>query len=333
MKNAAIKKVLIIKLCCLGDIIQTTPAIRAVGMSGAEVHFLCGAWSSDLVDMVPYISKKFVINMNDIFSVLTVIGKLRREKYDLIINFHRDIKSYLFAAVLDAKRRAGFNWRGQDIFLTDKFRFDENAHEAERYSSVVRGMGFEDRGQYTEIRAPHAKKEAGEKIKIGFFPGGGKNPGTVMTTKRWPVSGFIELAGAMKEYEIYVFGGKTDADAVLPIKEAVPGVVIEETKGLKELAGRISGMDLFIAGDTGPLHMAAALGVKTIGLFGPTSPELVGPAGERAVNLRGKTDCAPCYLPGTVHKREFLKCADNVCMKSISVEKVMEAAKALLKRM
>jgi ADP-heptose:LPS heptosyltransferase len=324
------RKVLVIKLCCIGDIIQTTPALRALKDSGTEVHFLCNRWASDVVDMVPFVSKKYVMDHSSIVSLAGTIGKLRAEKYDLVINFHRDLKSYIFAAMLGSKYRAGFNWKGQGMFLTHPFVFDEKAHEGKRYLSVVEGLGYKASGINTGITPRHKPATDGGRVKIGFFPGGGKNPGTVMTTKRWPVEKFVKLAAGLKKYEIYIFGGKTDADVTAPLLSEINGSIPVVTKDLKELADAIADMDVFIAGDTGPLHMSAALGVNTVGLFGPSSPELVGPPGEHAVNIWGRTGCAPCYVPGNVYKKEFLKCKDNICMKSISTDEVRSAVEKLL---
>ncbi len=325
------KKVLVIKLCCIGDIIQMTPALRAVKKSGDEVHLLCAPWVNDVAGMVPFIDKKYNLDQKDPFSIVMAIIALRREKYDLIINFHRDFKSYIFAFLAGAKSRAGFNWKGQGLFIDRSFVFDENEHESRRYLSITQGLGYKTAGFNTELKAPAVIREKTATKMIGLFPGGGKNPGTVMTTKRWPVENFIRLAQGLGRCETHIFGGATDSDVVSALKKALPSAVVENTNNLKELAVRISAMDVFVAGDTGPLHMSAALGVKTVGLFGPTSPELVGPPGKHVINLWGKTACAPCYVPGTVHKKEFLKCADNRCMKAVTVEKTIAAVKKLLK--
>lgn len=326
------KKILVIKLCCIGDIIQTTPSLRAMKESGAQIHYLCIGWVSELVDMIPFVSKKFVINTSSLSSVINTIAALRREKYDLVVNFHRDAKSYLFAATLGAKYRAGFNWKGQGWFLNSKFTFDPMAHESLRYLSIVRGLGYPVNNELTEIKAP-AKAEIKGKKKIGLFPGGGKNPGTTMTTKRWATESFVELAGKLQAggYSVYFIGGELDADVLRDAECGVRNAEFVMTKNLEQLAGVLSAMDVVVAGDTGPLHMAAALGVKTIGLFGPTSSDLVGPRGTKNINIWKKIECAPCYEPGTVHYGEFLKCADNRCMKVITVDEVATAVEKIFK--
>ena len=173
-----------------------------------------------------------------------------------------------------------------------------------------------------------------DKVKIGIFPGGGKNPGTIMPTKRWPVEFFAELAGLLiKEgKEVCVFGGEIDADVTGAFLEACPEAKLVVTKNLKDLAYYIPEMTVFIAGDTGPLHMSAALGVKTIGLFGPSSAELVAPRGVHCYNIWKSTECAPCYEPDTVHYKGYLKCKDNICMKEISVMELKAVVDEMVER-
>ena len=152
-----------------------------------------------------------------------------------------------------------------------------------------------------------------------------------MPSKRWPVQNFNALIKKLENAgrAVYVFGAPFDRAVMEEAAKGTGAVLIE--RSLRDFAFYAGGMDVFISCDTGPLHIAAALGVKTIGLFGPTSPDVFGARGKNSINLWRRQDCAPCLEPGTVHKKEFLKCADNACMKNISVEIVLEAVEKLLK--
>jgi len=317
-----IKKILIIKLCCIGDIIQTIPSLKAFKQKDTEIHFLCIEWVKDLIDMIPFVDKKIIINLKNLFDIVKVIMQLRKEKYDLVVNYHRDLKSYIFTNLISAKNRAGFKWKNYEKFLTHKFTFNSNEHESLRYLSIAEGLGFKRKDVFTELKLPqmnNIKIELKGEKKVGLFPGGGKNPGTVMFSKRWPIENFIKLSELLKQknVEVYFIGGEMDRE-IMPYNKFK--III--TRTLKELAFYISKMDVFVAGDTGPLHMSVALGVKTIGLYGPSSPELVAPPNKNAEYIWQKIACSPCYEPETVHKREFLKCKDNVCMKNIEVKEV-----------
>ncbi len=239
----------------------------------------------------------------------------------------RDKKSFLFTSFLGAKFRAGFVWKGSEKSLTHAFNYDASLHETERYLSVVKGLGFELKGGHTQINRPVIdnpvfKLQPG-KVKVGVFPAGGNNPGTVMPTKRWPLENFNELIKQLekKGRQVYVFGAVFDRPEMETSAKGTGAVLIES--GLKEFAYYAAGMDVFVACDTGLLHIAAALGVKTIGLFGPSSPDVLA-RGKNSVNVFEGIECSPCYAPETVHQKKFLECGDNVCMKKISVERVME---------
>ncbi|MBP7792326.1 MAG: glycosyltransferase family 9 protein [Candidatus Goldbacteria bacterium] len=332
MNENNVKKVLIIKLCCLGDVIQVTPALKNLKNSGCEIHYLCAGFVKPLLELVPFIDKIFTINFKNVFDVFKTLSALNRENYDLVINFHRDLKSFIFAFFVRSKTKAGFEWGKSRFFLSKSFKFDPKIHESERYLSVIRGLGFDVTDKFTHINVPDKPKErieiTGEK-KAGIFPGGGENPGTVMYTKRWPIENFVELSVMLIKdgFTVYAFGGAMDKPLIDKLREKVPEIRNAVTAGIQDFVYYVSKMDVFVAPDTGPLHIAAATGIKTIGLFGPSSPELVAPSNGNSVYIKGECNCSPCYVPETVHKKEFLKCRDNVCMKTIKPEMVYKIIK------
>ena len=328
------KKVLVVKLCCIGDIIQLTPALRALKARQNRVHLVCVPWVKDVAAMVPFLDKIHIAEMKSPFGIIKTILELRKEKFDLVINYHRDLKSFVFVSMLGARNKAGFDWGLAGALVDSRFEFDPKIHETQRYLSVTRGLHVPDSGVYTELKPPARAgiefEIDGKKRSVGIFPAGGNNPGTVMAAKRWPAQNFNELIKAFEKdgLAVYVFGADFDAPV---IEEAVIGTTAKVLiSGLNDFSYYASKMDLFIACDTGPLHLVAALGVKTIGLYGPTSPDIFGARGRHSLNMWEKQSCAPCYEPATVLKREFLRCGDNVCMKKITVELVYKAAKAVI---
>jgi ADP-heptose:LPS heptosyltransferase len=323
------EKILIIKLCCIGDIIQLTPALRAIKDSGAEVHLLCSKWVKEIAEMVPFIDKVHIIDTKNIFSIAAAFFGLRLEKFDIAVNFHRDLKSFIFMKLAGARLTAGFEWKGSGRLVDRAFQFDPNQHETQRYLSVARGLGYTTGNEYTEISAVATKLPGAEgRPKIGIFPGGGSTPGTKMPTKIWPAEKFNALIRLLErdKMEVYAFGSASDRTSV---ENAVNGTGAKTiiTRSIKEFASYAAGLDAFTASDTGPLHIAAALGVPAIGIFGPTSPEHFGARGRKSVNLRESGACAdsPCCEPETFHQRKFLDCADNICMKAVTPEKAFGA--------
>ncbi|MCX8093178.1 MAG: glycosyltransferase family 9 protein [Candidatus Goldbacteria bacterium] len=326
------KKALVIKLCCLGDIIQVIPTLKALKDNGYEIHYLCIEYVRPLLELIPSVDKIFTINTRSMISILKTIKELNKEKYDLIINLHRDLKSFIFISFIKSKLKVGFKWGISRFFLTKAFEFDCKIHESKRYLSIIEGIGLIVKTPTEKLKIPDTPQEKFEitgNKKIGLFPGGGVNPGTIMYTKRWPIENFIELSEMLIKdgFSVYIFGGLIDKPLIEKLKKAVSEVKDIMTAGIKDFVYYVSKMDVFIAPDTGPLHIAAAVGVKTIGLFGPSDPYLVAPLAPDSIYIKGTADCSPCYVPETVHRKEFLKCKDNICMKSITPEIVYEKIK------
>ncbi len=331
------RKILVIKLCCLGDIIQVTPVLKNLKNAGCEIHYLCVSYVKPLVELIPFVDKIYIINLSNLLSVIKTVFILNKENYDTIINFHRDLKSFFFMSFIKAKTKTGFKWGLSNVFLTKSFEVKADIHESERYLSIIEGLGFKITDKTTEIKIPQyavEKIEISGTKKIGIFPGGGVNPGTTMYTKRWQIENFIELSKILikQGWIVYAFGGQMDKYLIEEIKKSVPEVKEVMTRTINDFVYYVTRMDIFIAPDTGPLHIAAAAGVKTIGLFGPSSPLLVAPPNSNSQYLWGKEDCSPCYIPETVHKKEFLKCKDNKCMKKITVDMVLEKIKFFMEK-
>ncbi len=327
MKKQEKKKVLVLKICCIGDLVQVTPSLRALKKEGYEVHYLCVPWARETARLIPFIDRLYVFNPKNLAGVIFTLIKLRANKYSLVFNFHRDKKSYVFSGMLGADKTAGFKWEGNEKNTDITAPFNPRLHEADRYLSLLKEAGIASAGKFTEIKPPEKYKEKisvkGKKKKIGLFPGGGKNPGTVMNTKRWPAGSFAELARMLidKGYAVYLFGGDMDAPAIDDVRKNAVGAESIIT-GIRDFAYYVSKMEVFVASDTGPLHIAAALGIRAIGLYGPSSPAVFGARGKNSVNISENIPCSPCYEPETVHMKRFLKCGNNICMRKISAEKV-----------
>ncbi len=320
------KKALVIKLSSIGDIVEISPAVRALTNAGYEVHHLCLPSMKSISAMIPGISG--TIEMKEgLPGIVRTLLLIRQEKYGIVFNFHRDAKSHIFCSLTGAVC-AGFKCGFFSFLLNFKTVFDSTIHDADRYLGVVKAAGVEPAGLYTEVKIP-AKASTDINIKggkrAGLFPGGAKNAGTVMMTKRWPRENFIETGKLLVEkgYDVYVFGGEMDREEVEAVCSGI-GSAAAVVTGLEDFVYYVSKMNVFIAPDTGPLHLAAAAGVKTIGLYGPTSPDNFGARGKNSINIYKGAECSPCYEPLTVHKREFLKCRDNICMKKITPDKILD---------
>jgi len=352
-----IKKILIMKLCCIGDIMFTTPLIRTIkkGFPNAKITYMVGNWAKEIIETNPHIDNVFIFNTpferKSIFKKFKDLAKyiilLRKEKFDLAINCHRSFSSNLFLLLIGCKYRVGFKWKNKGFLLSKRIIFDYRKHEVERYLDIARGIGLNPDNNDLEINLLEKERNLAEKLMkrfnpegrkmVSVFPGGGINPKTTMLSKRWSAENYAVLCDwIIEKYKaiILFLGGKSDQEIVKKIISLMKNDSINLCGRLtyRESAAIIEKTNLFIGGDSGLLYIASAVGTPTISLFGPSNPELVAPTGKKHIYIWGKTDCSPCYVPETVHKREFLKCDDFKCMRSISIDKVKQAVDSQWKK-
>lgn len=353
-----IKKILVFKLCCLGDIVFMTPSITALrkNFPGAKVYLIASGWVERLVPYLKNIDGVIIYDLPlksgffyKFFSFIKLVRKLREKKFDLAFLGHRTSIFGLALKLSGIKYRLGF--RGTR-FLNYNAEFDGDIHETERYLNILKKNGIETESALPELkqnRVPNDIKQEYNiplnKFIVGIFPFGGINPGTKMDIKRWNYERFDKLIRAtakkFPEIVILMFEGSEKNETVK--KNILPDTV-RITKINIDL---ISVCNIFISGDTGPLHIAGALDVSTLAIFGPSNPELVKPLNKQ----EGKTIrkfvwkkpvCSPCYTPATAIDRNNSKywrgddfvcyVGTHVCMKDISVEEVFGVLEEMINK-
>ncbi|OGC87695.1 MAG: hypothetical protein A2142_09160 [candidate division Zixibacteria bacterium RBG_16_48_11] len=344
------QKILFIKLCCLGDVLFTTPTVRAFRKKfpQAALVYLTGSWCETIVSWNPHIDRVLVFdapfNYQSIYrkskETWRLIRKLREEKFDLIVSFHRDYRAALLAWLSGAKLRVGFNQSGANYLFTRRIDFSENLHEVKRYLKLAEICGAKSDDYHLEAvkeRSQKPQTNFSDSLTVCIAPGGGKNPGTFMPIKRWPY--YPELAKRLRlemECQIILVGDKFDMEAGEKIERENPGTAINliGKTDFSELANIIQQSSLFIGNDSGVLYLAAALGVPTVGIYGPSDPDLVAPPGESHISIKGSLYCSPCYRPDTVYGQSYFDCWTKTldCLKKLSVEKVMQAVKRQLEK-
>ena len=345
-----IKKILIVKLCCVGDIMFTTPLVRTIkkGFPKAKITYMAGNWAKEVIETNPHLDNILIFDipferksiLKKIRDLIKYIILLRKEKFDLAVNCHRSFSSNLFLLLAGCKYRIGFNWKNKGLFLSKRIVFDHRKHEVERYLDIAKSIGLNPDNTDLEIGLLEKERNLAEELMnkynperkkaVTVFPGGGINPKTTMLSKRWPAENYALLCDwIIEKYKAIILfvGGKSDQEIVNKIISLMKNDSINLCGKLtyRESAAIIEKTNLFIGGDSGLLYIASAVGTPTISLFGPSNPKLVAPMGEKHIYIWGKTDCSPCYVPETVHKKEFLKCNDFKCMRAISIDKVKQA--------
>ncbi len=245
--------------------------------------------------------------------------ELRRQRYDIALDLQGNLKSGLLARLAGARRTIGLDAplarEGNRLLVRERVTPPEG-HRLLAYLALV------DAALGPGLTAPASLPAAGEPHgAIVLHPGVSR----FGAFKRWPAAAFADLAdrlaARLKAPVILTAGPGERADADDVRARMRHAATIAEPKGLRALADLLEGARLFVASDTGPAHIAAALGVPTLTLFGPKDPDVMAPVGPRARAVRAGVRCSPCAL-------RF--CPDPVCMTTLPVDLVERNALELL---
>jgi len=245
--------------------------------------------------------------------------ELRRERYDLALDLQGNLKSGFLARLAGARRTIGLGAplarEGNRLFVRERVTPPEG-HRLLTYLALV------DRALGSGPTPPAILPAAGEPHgAIVLHPGVSR----FGAFKRWPAAAFADLGdrlAARLGASVILTAGPGEREEAEDVRGRMrhPATVMEP-KGLRPLADLLKGARLFVASDTGPAHIAAALGVPTVTLFGPKDPGVLAPVGPRARAVRAGVRCSPCAL-------RF--CPDPVCMTALPVDLVERSAVELL---
>ncbi len=324
-----IKKILIIRIDRIGDLILSTPAIKTVRESfpDAEISLMVREYTRELVVDNPYVDK-----------VLTCEKEKVGNGYDLSISLHPGLKPNYLAFRSKARYRIGYIGSGGSFFLTHKIIDDREIrlrHEVESALEVVGSIGCVTKDKRLQISVT----EEGEEFAERFFKENrlkendlviAIHPGARQEYIKWKKEGFASVADKLIEEErakvILIGAGKEKrlVEEVASLMQNKPFFAV----GLKltQLVSLIKRCNLFIGNSSGPMHIAAALGIPVVAIFGNIHPldsyQEWGPWGEGHVVISKNMKCPDCH-PGD--------CKSLDCMKKITTDEVLDAAEKQLR--
>lgn len=334
-------KVLIIKLSSIGDCIHTLPAVASLreGFKNkgikARIDWLVEEAASSvlrhsrLVDNVIVVKRGWLKNFSENRAAARALAA---EHYDIVLDFQGLLKSGVWVYLSKGARRAGFS-NGREmshVFLNDRLPpYDPERHAVDRYLDLAVHAGGAPGPARFQVDTGGAVKSAEKKLNaagVGTAPFFAVVARARWATKLWSDDKFVELARKICEktgFKAVLVGGPGDRAALEAIKEKIGPCAVNlggETD-LPELAEVFRRARFAVTVDSGPMHLAAAVGTRCVSLFGPTAPWRTGPYGPGHIIVRKGLECSPCFSR---------KCADPVCMTSISVEDVLGAMEPLL---
>ncbi|HFC98674.1 MAG TPA: lipopolysaccharide heptosyltransferase I [Thermosulfurimonas dismutans] len=337
--NPSLKRILIVKLSALGDVVQALPVLAALkrGHPGLEIDWVAERPQAELLEDHPLIRRLIVFPRREILALFKrgrpgaavklfreFLSRLRAERYDAVLDLQGLFKSGVVVAFSRSSRKLGFtNHReGSTLPLTEKLPpYDPDLHAVRRYLLAAEALGgVSEPVEFPLPRYPSAG-EVAQRLALPPPPWLIFIPATRWRTKLWPVKNWRELSEAVRELSLPLLwvGGPGDRGYVEGC--AACGENLCGRLTLKELCGVLSGARAVVSVDTGPMHLAAALGRRVVALFGPTAPWRTGPFGEGHRVLRAGLPCSPCFRK---------KCRDPRCMEALTPEEVLSALAEIL---
>ncbi len=348
------RRILFIRLDHLGDVVNSTPALKLLKKQWPEtqITLAVGKWTKDLLNNCPYVDELLIYPTNnrwhlrgnkDWFTFLKqfwIFLKLRRQHYDLAIDPCGWPDTYKLLYMSGAKVKV-INDYGRWDFIYNVMRKkvpDDDSRglpERERVLNLLKIMGLKNtEGVLPELWLSSME----EKYALEFFkkviPNGttviaGIHLGASKPLKRWPTERFAFLVEKLyRAYKclILIFAGPGEEELIEQFSKhvKVANYVPVVGQNLREFMAIVSKCHLFICNDSGPMHIAVALKVPTVAIFGPGGVARWAPPSPPHVVIRNPNiSCSPCSQ---------ISCRDNICLKSISVDQVWEGVEKLIKQ-
>lgn len=322
----------------IGDSVLARPAIGSIAdhFKGGEVWLSAAdpvkdlfAFDAGIAGVLPLPPDK------DVQSLQAAARRLKKESFETGILLTNSFGSALLFFLAGIPERWGYSTDGRKPFLTKAVRRrnpDSPRHQIHYYLDLVSKLGVTTRPPELRLSVPPEEKERARRrlIDLGidlrrpfviFSPGASFGP-----AKRWPPSRFARLAVLFQERDdaaVLIIGSAGEADiasAIVSSLEKKPTVLTGQTT-LPQLASLISLASHFVTNDTGPMHLANALRVPLVAIFGPTDPAVTGPFERPAAVLKKDVPCWPCHYRSCPY--------DHRCMTKIEPEEVYQAARKL----
>jgi lipopolysaccharide heptosyltransferase II len=311
----------------VGDAVMSLPALRAIreGFSTARISVLAKPWVADLYGRESFIDEIILYSGE---SPWRTGHDLRVRKFDCAILLQNAFEAAWIAWLARIPTRIGYKRDGRQLLLTRAVNVPKPGeiprHERFYYLELLRRAGLIDRLPESDaIRLSGGGAIPNGRRVIGVSPGAAYG-----TAKRWLPERFAEAAGELAKVRgasIALFGSKTERDLCEEVAQRLNGHQVTNYAGQTTLAQFIdlaSGCELFLTNDSGSMHIASALGVPTVAIFGATDDTTTGPTGRNARVVRHPVDCSPCLL------RECP--IDHRCMTGVSVGRVVREGLELL---
>ena len=341
LPQTGLQKILIRGTNWIGDAIMTLPAVSSVRAAypGAHLAILAKRPVTEIYrlfsaanEIIPYDAK-----FDNPLGVFRLANALRKRKFNAAVLLQNAIEAAIVSTAAGIRIRAGYNADGRGFLLTHPVRRTEEifkVHQIDYYLEMVKSLGCApvDHAMHLEtFISPAAAQEVADKYLpdedrgfIGLAPGAAYGP-----AKRWLPERFAAVAdrlGADLNAQAILFGSRADRETTDEVQKHANRAMVNlaGTSSLRETIHLISRCRVFVSNDSGLMHVAGALNIPTVAIFGSTNPVTTSPPGERTMLVRKPVECSPCL--------KKICPTDFRCMTSITADDVYEAAHRLLEK-
>ncbi len=339
-----IKKILVIRLDHIGDLIFSTPTFRTIKKTYPEVKLdiLVSRHNKDIVKNSPFIDEimtydapwfkrkdKRLIKLKEF---IRLIRALRKERYDIGIDLRGDLRHIILMYAAGIKYKLGYGITGGGFLLDKEISYFSADHEIEHNLNLLKAIGIESEYKKTEFFVSDEDRNFAENFcsENGLKPEDFivcLHPGAGYPSKRWISKRWAQLIDRLaQEFKAKVIIAGTKEDKVIAdnIKKMIGTKVVDAIgkTSLGKLAALLKKAKLFIGTDSGPSHIASAMGIPSVILYsGTNDSKQWAPLGKKIYVIQKDVPCKGC---------EKLKCANNICMDLITVDEVFDAAKTVV---
>lgn len=334
-------RILVIKISSLGDVVLATPSIRALRNKFPQAKLFCLVDKNNrqVIERSPYLDGIITCDFKEkdkgLQGLLNIAAELRRYCFDIVVDLQNSRKSHILAFLSGALKRYGYNNKKFSFLLN--YRVKKNPlilAPVEHQFQTLELLGINSKDTHLEIWPSKEDEEYINKILSTEWlsykePLIGINlaASSSWLTKCWPIEKISMLCDKLSEKNMRSIITGTEEDLpllekLLKLTKSKPLNFVGKTTIL-QLACLIRKCSAFVSADSAPLHVAAAVNVPIVALFGPTSPERHMPPAKKFAIINHNIECSPCYKP---------ECRDNICLRNISTDEVFSAIERLIQK-
>ena len=340
-------RILLFRLERIGDLLMVLPAIADLRAAApaAQIDLVVGSWNEEVARSVRGLDRVFRLDPpwltrgsggTTLRAVMRAVGEWRTSSYDVAINFEPDVRSNLIVAMAGARWTAGYRSGGGGAVLDQALVYQPSAHTTDNARRLIASLfSVPVRSPGLPLDVPeHSRQEAAALIGRARSPLVAVHVAGGRQIKQWDPERFGAVARTLVEARratIVLTGGPGDEALVEAVRCRLPPEhVVDATRasGLLAVGAILQRCDLMITGDTGPMHLAAAVGTPIVAVFGPSDPRRYAPRGARDRIVRIDLPCAPCNRIRLPPARCTGRTPD--CLALLTPDRVVDAALAIL---